>query len=59
MVDLNSASEADLTGWPGIGKHEAKRIIAGRPYKDEHELVCRKILSAAAYAKVKDDVTIK
>lgn len=59
LVDLNSASEADLTGLPGIGKHEAKRIIAGRPYKDEHELVSRKILSAAAYAKVKDDVTIK
>jgi competence protein ComEA len=59
LVDLNSASEDDLTGLPGVGKHEAKRIIAGRPYKDPHDLVKRKILSASAYARLKDDVTVK
>ena len=58
-LDLNSASEDDLTGLPGIGKHEAKRIIAGRPYKDKHELVSKKILSTAAYEKLKDDVSVK
>ncbi|MFI5092459.1 MAG: helix-hairpin-helix domain-containing protein [Candidatus Acidiferrum sp.] len=59
LVDLNSAGEEDLTGLPGIGKHEAKRIIAGRPYKDKHNLVSRRILSAAAYEKIKDDVDVK
>jgi competence protein ComEA len=58
-LDLNSATEEDLTGLPGIGKHEAKRIIAGRPYKDKHDLVSKKILSAAAYEKLKDDVAVK
>src|SRR6266436_2321053 len=58
-LDLNSASEDDLTGLPGIGKHEAKRIIAGRPYKDKHDLVSKKILSAAAYEKLKDAVAVK
>lgn len=58
-LDLNSATEDDLTGLPGVGKHEAKRIMAGRPYKDKHELVSKKILSAAAYEKLKDDVTVK
>jgi DNA uptake protein ComE-like DNA-binding protein len=58
-VDLNSSSEEDLTGLPGIGKHEAKRIISGRPYKDKHELVSKKILSAASYEKLKDDVSVK
>lgn len=58
-VDLNSASEDDLTGLPGIGKHEAKRIVAGRPYKDKHELVSKKILSAAAYEKLKDEISVK
>jgi len=58
LVDLNSATEADLTGLPGIGKHEAKRIMAGRPYHDKHELISKKILSAAAYEKVKDDVAV-
>ena len=58
-VDLNSASEEDLTGLPGTGKHEAKRIMAGRPYHDKHDLVSKKILTAAAYEKVKDDVSVK
>lgn len=57
-VDLNSATEDDLTGLPGIGKHEARRIIAGRPYKDKHDLVAKKILSPSAYEKLKDDVSV-
>ena len=55
-LDLNSASEDDLTGLPGVGPREAKRIIKGRPYKDAHDLVTKKILSESAYAKLKDDV---
>ena len=58
-VDLNAASQDELTGLPGIGPHEAKRIIAGRPYKDKHELVSKKIMSAGAYEKLKNDVTAK
>jgi DNA uptake protein ComE-like DNA-binding protein len=59
LVDLNSASEEALTGLPGIGKHEAKRIMAGRPYHDKHELVSKKIMSAASYEKLKDEVAVK
>lgn len=55
-VDLNAATLDELTDLPGIGKHEARRIIAGRPYKDKHELVSKKILNAAAYEKLKNDV---
>jgi competence protein ComEA len=58
-VDLNAASQEELTGLPGVGPHEAKRIIAGRPYKDKHELVSKKIMSAGAYEKLKDDVAVK
>lgn len=58
-IDLNSASEDDLTGLPGIGKHEARRIMAGRPYKDKHELVTKKIMTASTYEKLKDDVSVK
>jgi competence protein ComEA len=58
-IDLNSASEDDLTGLPGIGKHEARRIMAGRPYHDKHDLVSKRIMSAAAYEKLKDDVSVK
>jgi DNA uptake protein ComE-like DNA-binding protein len=58
-IDLNAATEEDLTELPGIGKHEARRIIAGRPYHDRHELVSKKILTAGAYDKLKDDVTVQ
>src|SRR5580658_8174947 len=58
-VDLNSASQEELTGLPGVGPHEAKRIMAGRPFKDKHELVSKKIMSASAYEKLKDDVDVK
>ena len=58
-VDLNSASEDELTGLPGIGQHEARRIVSGRPYKDKHELVSKKIMSASTYERLKDDVDVK
>jgi DNA uptake protein ComE-like DNA-binding protein len=55
-LDLNDAAEDDLTSLPGISKREAKKIIAGRPYKDAHQLVSKKILTEAQYDKIKDDV---
>jgi competence protein ComEA len=58
-VDLNAATVDQLTELPGIGKREARRIVAGRPYHDKHDLVSKKILSASAYEKLKDEVAAK
>jgi competence protein ComEA len=58
-VDLNAATVDELTELPGIGKREARRIVAGRPYHDKHDLVSKKILSAAVYEKLKDEVAAK
>jgi DNA uptake protein ComE-like DNA-binding protein len=58
-LDLNAATVDELTELPGIGKHEARRIVAGRPYHDKHDLVSKKILSASAYEKLKDEVAVK
>jgi outer membrane protein assembly factor BamD len=38
-VDVNSASEPELRKLPGVGKTEAKRIVAGRPFSSVQDLI--------------------
>ena len=59
LVDINTASQADLEALPTIGKAKAAKIIAGRPWKGKDDLVAKKILSDADYAKVKDMIIAK
>ncbi len=58
-VDLNHASKAQLTSLPGLDDATADRIIAGRPYSSEHELLERRIVSRDEYNKIADSVTVK
>jgi competence protein ComEA len=56
MVDINSASASDLKGLPGVSDTEAAKIVQGRPYKDPNDLVAKKILSDAEFAKIKERI---
>ena len=50
LVDINSASKAELKTLPGIGNAEAERIIAARPYPSKAKLVVDKVIPEQVYA---------
>jgi predicted nucleic acid-binding Zn-ribbon protein len=58
-VNVNSASENDLTALPGISHRDARKIIDNRPYADRHDLVAKGVLTEDQYAAIRDGVTAK
>ncbi|OGY28238.1 MAG: hypothetical protein A3F33_02295 [Candidatus Woykebacteria bacterium RIFCSPHIGHO2_12_FULL_43_10] len=52
LINLNTASEAQLISLPGIGEVTAGKIISARPYQSIDELTVRKIVTKKVYDKI-------
>ena len=59
LIDINSATEAQLASLTGIGEARAKAIIKGRPYKGKDELLAKKIVPANVYKDIQAKIIAK
>ncbi len=56
LIDLNSASKADLKSLPGIDDAAADRIVAARPYPSKAKLVAEEVIGFDLFMSLKDRV---
>ncbi len=59
LLDINTASLAQLDALKGIGEKRAADIVKGRPYKGKDELVQKKIIPQGVYEGIKDQIIAK
>jgi competence protein ComEA len=59
LVDINTASEAELKELPGIGDAYAAKIVQNRPYKSKADLEQKNVIPKATYDKVKSLIIAK
>ena len=59
MVNLNTATEADLQKVPGLSAENAKEIIGQRPYKSVNDLTKVKGIKQDLLAKIKPYLSVK
>ena len=59
LIDINSASAKQLKALKGIGVEYSERIIAGRPYYTQEQLVTRKVIPKEIYEKIKEQIIAK
>lgn len=52
LVNINTASRAELKTLPGIGDAEVERIVASRPYATKTHLVEKQALGLETYDKL-------
>jgi DNA uptake protein ComE-like DNA-binding protein len=58
-VNLNSASKEQLEALPGLSARQCEQVIDGRPYRSEHDLVTREIISQGEYDRIADRLTTR
>jgi competence protein ComEA len=59
LVDLNSATPAQLEELPGITEEYAHKIMDGRPYTKKTDLVKKKVIPRQIYDEIANRVIAK
>jgi DNA uptake protein ComE-like DNA-binding protein len=57
-LDINKASEKDLTQLPSVTPAQARAIVAGRPYDNTGQLVKRRMLTKSQYEKIRAQIGV-
>lgn len=58
IVNINTASKAELDTLPGVGEITAEKIISNRPYQNINELLSKKAVGQSVFNKIKDQITV-
>jgi len=58
-INLNTATQSQLTTLPGISDDTAARIVANRPYREAHDLIDRRLVTPNEYKQIADRITAK
>ena len=58
-VNLNTATESDLTALPGIDEATAQKIVSMRPYKSSSQLVSKNIVTKEEFTKIRNRVSAR
>lgn len=59
LIDLNSATVAELQALKGVGPARAEAIVKGRPYKGKDELARKNIVPQNVYDDIKDQIVAR
>jgi len=54
LLDINTATAAQLKALPGMGDEYVRRVIAGRPYTAKNQLATRGVLPQAEYEAIRE-----
>ena len=59
ILDINTATAKQLKAISGIGDAYSEKVIKGRPYQRNNELVQKKIIPKATYDKIKEQIVAR